>query len=175
MRMRGGKASKARVRANTARGPIESVPVADHEWKDADPPFMRAVYDRDAPYVWTTGRVHRTMTVGEVKASRKRSAEHRRQVWDRRRARKMGAAIGAVDRAEIIERDASTCYLCGKVCEEKEIHLDHIIPLSRGGSHSADNVGVACGYCNLRKHDTLTDKRPSALSGTLPVGLAEEA
>lgn len=73
----------------------------------------------------------------------------------RQRAKKLGAQADLVVRHEIIERDASTCYLCGKTCQPSDIHLDHVIPLSRGGHHTADNIKVSCAQCNLSK-GTLT-------------------
>lgn len=56
-----------------------------------------------------------------------------------------------IERAYIIERDGGRCHLCGKVCEVAEIHLDHVVPLARGGDHSAANLRVACATCNLSK------------------------
>ncbi|HEX8772601.1 MAG TPA: HNH endonuclease [Pyrinomonadaceae bacterium] len=56
-----------------------------------------------------------------------------------------------INRDEIIERDARTCYLCGRKLEDEVITLDHVIPLARGGSHTASNLRVACLKCNSRK------------------------
>lgn len=70
---------------------------------------------------------------------------------DTRRARLKGVQVGRIDREAIIARDESTCYLCGKKCAPPEIHLDHVIPISRGGAHTEDNIRVACSTCNVRK------------------------
>src|SRR6266581_1796896 len=43
------------------------------------------------------------------------------------------------------------CYYCDKLALTDAIHFDHIIPLSKGGSHSVDNLCVSCGLCNLQK------------------------
>ena len=64
---------------------------------------------------------------------------------------------------EVLHRDGCECYLCGRTMLDGGLHFDHIIPVSRGGGNSADNIGVACAACNLRKGDRLTDKRPRAL------------
>lgn len=89
-----------------------------------------------------------------VKRSKKRVAE-------RRRAAKANAPlIERFDRAEIIERDRSTCHLCGKRCEPSEIHIDHVIPLARGGTHTRENVRVACSNCNLKKGPRLPSEPP---------------
>ncbi|MFP5260863.1 MAG: HNH endonuclease [Blastocatellia bacterium] len=39
---------------------------------------------------------------------------------------------GQLRRDEIIERNNSTCYLCGKVFDSSKLVIDHIIPTSRG-------------------------------------------
>lgn len=72
-----------------------------------------------------------------------------------RRARLKAATLGPVDMAAIIERDSSTCYLCGQVLAPDKITIDHVIPLVRGGSHTADNLRVACRPCNSRKNGRL--------------------
>lgn len=76
-----------------------------------------------------------------------------------RRARKYGAPIYEnINRNEIIERDASTCYLCSQVLSADEIQLEHVVPLSRGGAHSADNLRVSCDPCNRRKGTKLLEE-----------------
>lgn len=64
---------------------------------------------------------------------------------------KVGERQESVSRAYIVARDNGTCHLCGKKCRPDEIHLDHLVPLSRGGDHSAANLRVACAACNLSK------------------------
>lgn len=44
------------------------------------------------------------------------------------------------------------CPYCGKAMGAREKSLDHVTPLSRGGTHTADNVVVCCRSCNSRKH-----------------------
>lgn len=71
------------------------------------------------------------------------------------KALKRGASTAElVDRQSIIERDNATCYICGiGPLTDSEIHLDHIIPLSKSGSHTPDNIKVSCASCNLKKND----------------------
>ena len=45
-----------------------------------------------------------------------------------------------------------TCVLCGKPVEFKDSSLEHLTPLSRGGSNLYENLGVAHLTCNLRKY-----------------------
>jgi hypothetical protein len=46
-----------------------------------------------------------------------------------------------------------TCYLCLKAIPFSKDHLEHKTPLSRGGTNEYNNLGVACQYCNCKKHN----------------------
>lgn len=71
----------------------------------------------------------------------------------RRQAKKKGGP--RVNRAEIIERDKGRCWICKKYVAKSLIHLDHVIPLSKGGAHHPSNVKVACKSCNEWKGDRI--------------------
>ena len=71
-----------------------------------------------------------------------------------RRSRIVRASVaGKIDRAVIIARDNSTCYLCGKRVAKKHLQIDHVQPLAKGGAHTYENLRVACAACNGRKGD----------------------
>lgn len=55
-----------------------------------------------------------------------------------------------VNRREVLRRDKYACQYCGST---KKLTLDHVIPRSKGGKHSWDNVVIACSGCNSRKGD----------------------
>ncbi len=74
-----------------------------------------------------------------------------------------GAEIENLTRQEVIDRDKSICYLCGKTCELHEIHLDHVLPLSRGGYHTRKNLRVSCATCNLDKGSMTEDEYRSVI------------
>lgn len=54
-------------------------------------------------------------------------------------------------RRNIFFRDRNRCQYCGRVYAQKRLNLDHVVPLSRGGRSSWDNVVCACIECNSRK------------------------
>lgn len=55
-------------------------------------------------------------------------------------------------RNKIKERDNYTCQICGKYMpDEVGLHIDHIIPISKGGKTVEQNLQVLCDKCNLRK------------------------
>lgn len=54
-------------------------------------------------------------------------------------------------RRNIFERDKNTCQYCGRKMPKTELTLDHVIPRSRGGIDSWDNLVLACMHCNVQK------------------------
>lgn len=51
----------------------------------------------------------------------------------------------------VIDRDGLRCVYCGLDLLKNDVHLDHVIPESKGGSTSVSNLQVTCGKCNLEK------------------------
>ena len=47
------------------------------------------------------------------------------------------------------------CHYCGAQVPPKELTLDHLVPLVRGGSSTRGNCVAACKACNSRKKDLL--------------------
>jgi 5-methylcytosine-specific restriction endonuclease McrA len=54
-------------------------------------------------------------------------------------------------RRNVFHRDRNRCQYCGKVFAQRELNLDHVVPLSKGGRSSWDNVVTACVPCNSKK------------------------
>ena len=57
----------------------------------------------------------------------------------------------ALNRRSVFARDGHRCQYCGDPAE----NIDHVIPRSRGGEHTWENVVAACRPCNARKEDRL--------------------
>ncbi len=55
----------------------------------------------------------------------------------------------AFTRFNVFLRDGFTCQYCGT--EEGDLTFDHLVPRSRGGQTTWDNIVAACSPCNLRK------------------------
>ena len=87
---------------------------------------------------------------------------------ERRRNRRMTAARSGSDHGssqgthvrthipaglkyEVFKRDNRTCVLCGAKAPAVELHVDHIIPVSKGGRTTLDNLQTLCAECNLGK------------------------
>ena len=54
-------------------------------------------------------------------------------------------------RFRVLERDGFRCVYCGAMAPNVVLHVDHIIPLSRGGTNEIDNLCTACWACNVGK------------------------
>jgi len=67
------------------------------------------------------------------------------------RAILLDAWVEDVKRNIVWDRDGRHCKMCQVFVSLEEMHLDHIVPLSRGGKHSYVNTQTLCGPCNLYK------------------------
>src|SRR5262249_56361178 len=59
----------------------------------------------------------------------------------------------ALSRKNILLRDRNTCQFCGRVFPGSELTLDHVVPRSRGGRSSWENLVACCYSCNNSKGD----------------------
>ena len=63
-------------------------------------------------------------------------------------------AISKPRRFQILKRDNYRCQLCGKSADDGvRLHVDHRVPLAKGGSNEDDNLWTLCEPCNLGKSD----------------------
>lgn len=70
----------------------------------------------------------------------------------RYRANKKNNGVFLILEKEIINILSSPCFICGS---KENIHIDHIIPISRGGRHSIGNLQPLCKKCNFSKGSKL--------------------
>lgn len=56
-----------------------------------------------------------------------------------------------LSRRNIFLRDGFTCQYCGRRPGTRELNLDHVVPRSRGGRSTWENLVTSCRECNLRK------------------------
>ena len=66
----------------------------------------------------------------------------------------------AATRLQILERDNYACRYCGK----DATHVDHILPVSRGGTNDHENLAASCAHCNLSKGDKTPEEAGMELS-----------
>ena len=73
-----------------------------------------------------------------------------------RRARKRtnGGTFNFKELNELFEKQEGFCVYCGELLYssfDKDIHIDHKTPISRGGSNDISNIALSCATCNLQK------------------------
>jgi len=61
------------------------------------------------------------------------------------------ASISKRLRFEVFKRDSFKCQYCGRSAPEVVLHVDHIVPVSEGGSNDMLNLITSCELCNLGK------------------------
>ena len=96
----------------------------------------------------------------------KANPEKARQSVHKRDAIKQQTTIEEINIMEIFERDNWICQICQRQVEKNLkwpnagfASLDHVIPLSRGGTHTKDNLQLAHLTCNLRASNLKKDKK----------------
>ena len=73
----------------------------------------------------------------EMRRERAKARELRNSPWWKRR------------------RSTGLCYYCGKKVPPRELSMDHLVPLVRGGRSTKGNLVPACKECNSRKQNRL--------------------
>lgn len=80
--------------------------------------------------------------------ARKNSIEEQR----RRERAKMSDSL----RYDILRRDGFRCQICGRTqADGIKLHVDHIVPISKGGRTVKSNLRTLCDQCNLGKRDKI--------------------
>ncbi len=62
---------------------------------------------------------------------------------------------GPPTRMMIYYRDNFRCAYCGKTLKDNEITIDHIVPKSKGGKWTWENLVTCCRECNFKKKDEI--------------------
>lgn len=75
--------------------------------------------------------------------------------WTRRA--KFRGSFTEAEWLELCEKYGSKCLRCGR--SDVRLTVDHIVPISKGGANTLDNVQPLCQSCNSRKRDKVIDYR----------------
>lgn len=136
------------------------------KWREANPERRKSV-DRNWRHAHTEkNREHsRKWYETNPERGRARSKEWRqtnpekvRDQKQRRRARLKGCETKSVDLLRVIEESNGLCALCRTYVPQGLRHIDHIMPLAKGGPHSNENLQLLCYRCNCRKRDRLPNE-----------------
>lgn len=94
------------------------------------------------------------------------------KIRNKRRAIKQNSSIGDLSQIAAWEKTwrsqkKVTCHWCGTRREPREFHVDHVIPISKGGSHILENLCVSCAGCNHQKNCMMPEMWNKKLSQPL--------
>ena len=78
-----------------------------------------------------------TLSENEIKRERQKARELRNSQWWKRKC------------------DRGLCHYCGRSFPPKELTMDHIVPIARGGKSNRGNVVPSCKDCNHQKKQLL--------------------
>lgn len=118
--------------------------------------YRDAYYEKNRETVCAKARVYRNANKEQTKASLRRWAEANKDRiahLSRKRKARLRGAEGSHTRAETKEiwrLQGGKCAYC-KAKLNAKAHLDHIKPISKGGTNYANNLQWLCEACNLSK------------------------
>lgn len=55
----------------------------------------------------------------------------------------------------LYKKQKKKCKECGEKFKLSEMHLDHIVPVNKGGNNEITNFQLLCEHCNCSKGDTI--------------------
>jgi 5-methylcytosine-specific restriction endonuclease McrA len=115
---------------------------------------------------WKLQRVIRNKQINDLRKSwRERTPNARRDRMHRANA--AGGELGYYSDQDVLNLYGTDCHICnepidlnaqrqcGKEGWERALHIDHVIPLSKGGADTLENVKPSHGYCNIVKWATI--------------------
>lgn len=124
------------------------------------------IFNRDKilKYVEQYQGVNRDKTTGyKVKYSRTLKGRIASRIGNnirRARLRNNGGKHTAQDILNLFDQQSGKCPYCQvelSLTKRNSFHVDHVVPLSKGGSNSVENLQLTCPQCNLSKSDKLPE------------------
>ena len=72
-------------------------------------------------------------------------------------SRKQGRYLPRDIMLKVVRRDNQICQICFENVRDDELEFDHIIPVSKGGPTTVENIRLLCRTCNRKKSDSLDE------------------
>lgn len=122
-------------------------PIQWSTWQEA------VIYKAKDLVVWESGEQDWTKYGGTNRVSGRQSSITFSSIMAVRGSHHPKRQTPALTNTNLFGRDLHTCAYCGKTFNSHNLTNDHIVPRSRGGSHSWMNCVTACRRCNNDKDD----------------------
>ena len=119
-------------------------------WREANPDKVREYLEANAEKRREQRVAYNAANYDKRRAWLEANADKTRAYANKRRALKVDGDCGCVNSesvAAVIAAYGEACVYCGGAVE----HIDHLVPLSRGGHHCVSNLRPACTSCNTSK------------------------
>lgn len=151
----------------------------DLEWREQFKSRIKGIYRRDGSYRMSTlrrvarwqqenrertnenARARYTTYYGPIDRARRNNPSYRerKRVFRHRRRLRIAASDEHFTQQEWNELCQQYDYCCAACGSDQDLTVDHIVPLSRFGSNSIDNIQPLCRSCNSRKGVRTIDYR----------------
>jgi hypothetical protein len=126
-------------------------------WSAADTEYQRQYRKKNADRLREYQKEYRkknrdrvnARTRAYVKANRERANVYQRRMFHIRKRTPAQGNFTTADVDALIKRQKGKCYWCKR--PYGEYHIDHVWPLSKGGSNCASNIVISCVPCNRTK------------------------
>lgn len=136
------------------------------EWRERNPEYNSEYYqkwrlenldrERENNRQWRKNNSERVKEI--IRRFHENNPGKVNEYSSRRRARKASVDSGPKPTIqELIEMQDGKCAYC-QIPGNEEWHMDHVIPISKGGGDIAENVVAACATCNRSKSDKDVDQ-----------------
>ena len=107
----------------------------------------------------------RAEKIAAAKAWVNSNPERRRAISKSYKARRRSVERQGISGPELLRWTAAqekVCHWCGVDCSSR-FHVDHVMPLARGGLHEIENLAISCPPCNLSKQAKHPDEFRASL------------
>jgi hypothetical protein len=79
------------------------------------------------------------------------------EITETEQGRYSGRAIPRDVMLKVVRRDNYICQTCRNHVHDDEIELDHVIPISKGGPTTVENLRLLCRPCNRKKSNSISE------------------
>lgn len=125
------------------------VGVSTRQWRKLKPVVM-AFWDEMAAG-WVNARAAAEIGNADRRIAPRPTRRKHRSRPKRKAGRTRRGALRPSDRFRILQRDRFRCQYCGRAAPDVDLHVDHVVPVARGGGNDDENLVTACQECNLGK------------------------